>query len=112
MLADAPLADTCVTRWATSGQPIDQRPFANELLFPTDHFSKGKDPSECPVPASTPALTQEALAKGAGRATRHGCPTKHGGWERFVLQILAYSYLLKTQLFNFLGNMGYMSVKD
>ena len=22
------------------------------------------------------------------------------------------SYLLKTQLFNFLGNMGYMSVKD
>ena len=26
--------------------------------------------------------------------------------------IVPFSYLLKTQLFNFLGNMGYMSVKD
>ena len=26
--------------------------------------------------------------------------------------VLPIAYLLKTQLFNFLGNMGYMSVKD
>ena len=25
---------------------------------------------------------------------------------------IVWAYLLKTQLFNFLGNMGYMSVKD
>ena len=27
-------------------------------------------------------------------------------------KLLVDAYLLKTQLFNFLGNMGYMSVKD
>ena len=37
---------------------------------------------------------------------------KFEGELSFAHFVLSYSYLLKTQLFNFLGNMGYMSVKD
>ena len=44
--------------------------------------------------------------------TGAGISKERFGSTQFSLLFCCFAYLLKTQLFNFLGNMGYMSVQD